>query len=46
MPPHEVLNILKTNSGSHFDPVVVDAFLTAYRLGEWKSLQCRCDRES
>ena len=46
MPPHEVLNILKTNSGSHFDPVVVDAFLPAYRLGEWKSLQCRCDRES
>ena len=34
MPPHEVLNILKTDSGTHFDPVVVDAFLTAFRLGE------------
>jgi len=36
MPSHEVLNILKTDSGSHFDPVVVDTFLTAYRLGEMK----------
>ena len=34
MPPHEVLNILKTDSGSYVGPVVVDAFLTAYRLGE------------
>lgn len=46
MPPHEVLNILKTDSGSHVGPVVVDAFLTAYRLGEMEALQCRCDRES
>ncbi len=34
MPPHEVVNILKTDSGTHFDPIVVDAFLTAFRLGE------------
>ncbi len=34
MPPHEVINILKTDSGTHFDPIVVDAFLTAFRLGE------------
>ena len=34
MPPHEVLNILKTDSGTHFDPKVVDAFLTGFRLGE------------
>lgn len=34
MPPHEVLNILKTDAGTHFDPKVVDAFLTAYRMGE------------
>ncbi len=34
MPPHEVLNILKTDSGTHFDPVVVDAFLTAFNQGE------------
>ena len=34
MPPHEVINILKTDSGTHFDPTVVDAFLTAFRLGE------------
>ena len=34
MPPNEVLDILKTDSGTHFDPVVVDAFLTAFRQGE------------
>jgi len=34
IPPNEVLDILKTDSGTHFDPVVVDAFLTAFRLGE------------
>ena len=34
MPAHEVLNILKTDSGTHFDPKVVDAFLTGFRLGE------------
>ena len=34
MPPHEVINILQTDSGTHFDPAVVDAFLTAFKLGE------------
>ena len=34
MPPHEVINILKTDSGTHFDPMVVDAFLTGFSLGE------------
>ena len=34
MPPHEVLNILESDSGTHFDPTVVDAFLTAFRQGE------------
>ncbi len=34
MPPHEVINILKTDSGTHFDPVVVDAFVTGFKLGE------------
>ena len=34
MPPHEVINVLKTDSGTHFDPVVVDAFVAAFRLGE------------
>ena len=34
MPPNEVLDILKTDSGTHFDSVVVDAFLTAFRHGE------------
>ena len=34
MPPHEVINILKTDSGTHFDPMVVDAFLTGFSLGQ------------
>ena len=34
MPPHEVINVLKTDSGTHFDPVVVDAFVAAFRQGE------------
>ena len=34
MPPHEVINILKADSGTHFDPMVVDAFLTGFSLGE------------
>ena len=34
MAPQEVLNILKTDTGTHFDPTVVDAFLSVFRRGE------------
>ena len=33
MLPHEVLNIIKSDSNTHFDSTVVDAFLAAFRRG-------------
>ena len=34
MPPREVPDIIEEGSGTDFDPVVVDAFLVAFRRGE------------
>ena len=34
MPPQEVLNVLESGSGTHFDPKVVDAFLAIFHRGE------------
>ena len=34
MPPHEALDSLEKDSGTHFDPTVVNAFVAAFRRGE------------
>ena len=34
MSPQEVVNIIESDAGTHFDPTVVSAFLAAFRRGE------------